>query len=41
MSVHPLRLLALLLLSTCVAFGAYQLLKPQTITYIQLRANIE
>lgn len=41
MSVHPLRLLALLLLSACVAFGAYQLLKPQTVTYIQLRANIE
>jgi pilus assembly protein CpaB len=41
MSVHPLRLLALLLLSTSVAFGAFQFLKPQTITYIQLRESVE
>lgn len=41
LSVHPLRLFALLLLAACVAFGAYQLLKPHTITYIQLREGIE
>ena len=41
LSVHPLRILALLLLAVCVALGAYQLLKPQTVTYIQLRDGIE
>lgn len=41
MSVHPLRLMALLLLAVCVAFGTYQILKPQMITYIQLRADLE
>lgn len=41
MSVHPLRLLALLLLAACVAAGAYQIVKPHTVTYIQLRENVQ
>jgi len=40
LSIHPLRLLALLLLSVCVGFGAYYFLKPQTFTYIQLRDDV-
>ena len=41
MSIHPLRLLALLLLAVCVGFGAYTILKPHTVTYIQLRSSVE
>lgn len=41
MSVHPLRLLALLLLAASVAVGSYQILKPHTVAYIQLRESME
>jgi len=41
MSVHPLRLLALLLLATCIGIGAYTILKPHDVTYIQLRPTVE
>lgn len=41
MSVHPLRLLALLLLAASVAIGSYQIMKPQTVAYIQLRASMD
>jgi len=41
LSVRPLRILALLLLAVCVALGAYQLLKPQTVAYVQLRDGVE
>ncbi|WP_432775741.1 RcpC/CpaB family pilus assembly protein [Brevibacillus gelatini] len=41
MSVHPLRLLALLLLATCIGIGAYAILKPYDVTYIQLRSTVE
>jgi pilus assembly protein CpaB len=41
LSVHPLRLLALLLLAACVAVGAYQILKPHTVAYIQLRESVK
>lgn len=41
MSVHPLRLLALLLLASCVGLGSYFLVKPYTVTYIQLRPNVD
>jgi len=41
MSVHPLRLLALLLLASCVGLGAYLIVKPQTETYIQLRPSVD
>lgn len=40
MSVHPLRLLALLLLAVSVGVGAYMILKPHTVAYIQLRNNV-
>ncbi|MED4586590.1 RcpC/CpaB family pilus assembly protein [Brevibacillus choshinensis] len=40
MSVHPLRLLALLLLASCVGIGSYFLVKPYTVTYIQLRQDV-
>jgi pilus assembly protein CpaB len=39
-SVHPLRLFAVLLLAACVSIGAYQLLNPHTIAYIQLREGV-
>ncbi|MDF2682776.1 MAG: pilus assembly protein CpaB [Brevibacillus sp.] len=41
MSVHPLRLLALLLLASCVGIGSYFLVKPYTVTYIQLRPDVD
>ncbi|QRG67832.1 RcpC/CpaB family pilus assembly protein [Brevibacillus choshinensis] len=41
MSVHPLRLLALLLLASCVGIGTYVVVKPHTVTYIQLRSNVD
>lgn len=41
MSVHPLRLLALLLLASCMGIGAYTILKPHEITFIQLRSTVE
>jgi len=41
MSIHPLRLLALLLLAVCVGVSAYMILKPHTFTYIQLRTSVE
>lgn len=40
MSIHPLRLLALLLLSVSLGFGIYHFLKPQTFTYVQLRDHV-
>ncbi|WP_400161800.1 RcpC/CpaB family pilus assembly protein [Brevibacillus sp. TJ4] len=40
-SVHPIRLFAVLLLAVCVAIGAYQMVKPHTVTYIQLREGVE
>lgn len=41
MSAHPLRLLALLLLASCVGISSYFLVKPYTVTYIQLRPNVD
>ncbi|MDR7319502.1 RcpC/CpaB family pilus assembly protein [Brevibacillus nitrificans] len=41
MSIHPLRLLALLLLASCIGLGAYMVVKPQAVTYIQLRSTVE
>lgn len=41
MSIHPLRLLAILLLATCIGLAAYITLKPHQVTYIQLRSTVE
>lgn len=41
MSIHPLRLLALLLLALCVSLGTYLIVNPQTVTYIQLRPSVD
>ncbi|CAJ1004568.1 pilus assembly protein CpaB [Brevibacillus aydinogluensis] len=40
MSIHPLRLVAILLLAACVAAGAYHVLKPHTIAYVKLRQGV-
>lgn len=41
MSVHPLRLLALLLLASCIGIGTYLMVKPYTVTYVQLRLGVD
>ncbi|CAM5778454.1 MULTISPECIES: RcpC/CpaB family pilus assembly protein [Brevibacillus] len=40
MSIHPLRLVAILLLAACVAAGAYHFLQPQTFVFVKLRGNV-
>jgi pilus assembly protein CpaB len=40
MSVHPLRLVAVLLLAACVAYASYQVWKPETFSYIKLRDGL-
>ncbi|QQE74599.1 pilus assembly protein CpaB [Brevibacillus composti] len=40
MSIHPLRLVAVLLLAACVAAGAYHFLQPQSFAYIKLRGHV-
>ncbi|MDC0765151.1 MULTISPECIES: Flp pilus assembly protein CpaB [Brevibacillus] len=41
MSIHPLRLLAILLLATCIGIASFTILKPHQVTYIQLRSSVE
>ncbi|MFY0545786.1 RcpC/CpaB family pilus assembly protein [Brevibacillus sp. H7] len=40
MPVNPLRLAAALLLAACVAYGSYQMVKPETFSYIKLRDGV-
>ncbi|WP_241236270.1 RcpC/CpaB family pilus assembly protein [Brevibacillus marinus] len=39
-AVHPLRLLALLLLAGALSLASYQVLKPQTFSYVKVREGV-
>jgi pilus assembly protein CpaB len=38
--IHPIRIVAVILLAGAVAFGSYQLLKPHTFAYVKLREGV-